>query len=127
MFFPRRTKRLLYYKYNYKCHFSNRYNSYIFYVYNNNNYYYYLNRSYLDLNNQPVYEWKKIVIHYLTGWFVIDLISTIPWNLFFTNSNDRRYTKLVRLSKLLRIIRLIRVFKINHIFKQKTNFGISDV
>lgn len=56
---------------------------------------------------------KKIALNYLKGWFIIDVISSIPYELFF----DIKYLYL----KYLRLIRLIRLKKIFDFFQFWSN------
>lgn len=55
---------------------------------------------------------RRIAKHYVTGWFTIDLISTIPWGLFFTSlGSSGRVLKLTKIAKLARFLRLARLMK----------------
>eukprot|EP01039_Chlorochromonas_danica_P003102 gene3102-3396_t len=58
---------------------------------------------------------KRIVRHYLKTWFMIDLISTLPFDRIFNAILDTS-TNLTG-TKLLKVIRLIRLFKISRVLK----------
>ena len=70
-------------------------------------------------SNVVNYEWKTIANTYLKGWFVIDIVSTLPFDLIYssmsTESNDgsaMRSLKLLRAIRLVKLLRLVRIFKI---------------
>lgn len=54
-----------------------------------------------------------LVFHYLTGWFWIDLLSTIPWSFLFTDygstSHAARFAKIGRGLKMLRMLRIAKL------------------
>jgi hypothetical protein len=57
---------------------------------------------------------KEIAKHYLEFWFWIDIIATIPFELFgalFENKSSRKAIKLVKWFKIPRLMRLGRVLK----------------
>lgn len=41
--------------------------------------------AYIDNRNRLVVNHRDIAVRYLKGWFVIDLVSTIPWAEIFTS------------------------------------------
>ena len=52
---------------------------------------------------------------YVKGWFIIDLISVIPFDLIFASANVNRITRfsrLGRISKIIRMIKMVRLLKI---------------
>jgi CRP-like cAMP-binding protein len=77
--------------------------------------------SHIDSNESK--SLKSIAINYLTGWFLVDLISSVPIGLInyslgiedsakFTKYNKLlRMTRIPRLSRVFRIFRLIKVLK----------------
>ena len=69
---------------------------------------------------------KLIVCHYLKGWFVLDIISILPFDLASlkdpnedpdaeSSSSDLSVLKLVRIIRLLRLIKLVRLAKSSRI------------
>ena len=52
---------------------------------------------------------KKIAINYLKGWFTIDLLATIPFDLFVPDGGAWKIFSLFGLLKILRISRLGRL------------------
>ncbi|OMJ89986.1 hypothetical protein SteCoe_7775 [Stentor coeruleus] len=80
--------------------------------------------SYKDNEQNEICDMKKIVIHYLKTWFLMDVIASIPFGLIdysidlqTTTAKVSRYNKLVRASKLPRLYRIIRVFRVVKLIK----------
>ena len=76
-------------------------------------------------------KYKTIAIHYLKGWFLLDLISLIPFEeiVTFTVFSGNKDTlaslaKLLKITRLLRLLKLIRLFK-SFDFKNSDNYLIS--
>merc|ERR1719201_3224728 len=79
------------------------------------------NLSYEDkTSNEMVYRRSTIAMHYLKTWFVLDLISIIPFDVLGLNNGadtgvsrlqGLRVLRVFRLVKLLRIIRAGRIVK----------------
>lgn len=63
---------------------------------------------------------RKIAHRYLLGFFMLDLISTVPWDLVMTNGalglvqlfKVSRIIKLVRIMRVLKLIRILRLLKV---------------
>lgn len=60
----------------------------------------------------------EIRMHYLRGWFGIDLVSSIPVELMFQSGGEARSLKLVKTSKILRALRLIKLAKLLRVMKK---------
>ena len=55
---------------------------------------------------------KKIAMHYLTGWFVLDVVSVAPFHLFSSgDSQTQRLNNLVRVARLPRLYKLVKIVK----------------
>lgn len=74
---------------------------------------------------------SKIVKHYLTTWFPIDIVSVIPFDLIglLSGSDDIKNLKSVRLIRLLRLLKLVRILKASRMFtrwesKIGTSYGV---
>eukprot|EP00928_Gymnodinium_smaydae_P010357 TRINITY_DN13899_c0_g1_i1.p1 TRINITY_DN13899_c0_g1~~TRINITY_DN13899_c0_g1_i1.p1 ORF type:complete len:796 (+),score=72.49 TRINITY_DN13899_c0_g1_i1:48-2390(+) len=61
-----------------------------------------------------------IVQHYLRGWFLLDLIATIPWNVFFTETSTGNATlvRVVKAGKFIRVLRLLRLMKLKRMVEK---------
>mmetsp|Transcript_17614 Transcript_17614/g.27611 ORF Transcript_17614/g.27611 Transcript_17614/m.27611 type:complete len:612 (-) Transcript_17614:717-2552(-) len=63
---------------------------------------------------------KQIVLHYLRGYFFIDLIATIPFGYILTSSSfsvANKLGKLGRLPKLIKFVRAARLLKLLRVYR----------
>ncbi|XGW14601.1 hypothetical protein V3C99_000691 [Haemonchus contortus] len=65
--------------------------------------------TYVNENDEVVSHPGKIAIHYFKGWFVIDMIAAVPFDLLLVNTNSDETTTLIGLLKTARLLRLVRV------------------
>jgi hypothetical protein len=61
------------------------------------------------ITNELVIEQEKVIAHYLRGWFPLDLVSIIPFNLVGSAGESMRLLRMFRLAKLFRILRASRI------------------
>ena len=69
-------------------------------------------------NGTVVMHPKKVIYHYLTGWFLIDLLGTIPFKYMIdpdqaTSGKSIKLTKFFKIPKLLRISRILKYLRDN--------------
>ncbi|XP_010884927.2 potassium voltage-gated channel subfamily H member 7 isoform X3 [Esox lucius] len=65
--------------------------------------------TYVNLNEEVVSHPAKIAIHYFKGWFLIDMVAAIPFDLLIFGSGSDETTTLIGLLKTARLLRLVRV------------------
>ncbi|XP_066153954.1 potassium voltage-gated channel unc-103 isoform X5 [Euwallacea fornicatus] len=74
--------------------------------------------TYVSGNDEIVSDPGKIAVHYLKGWFLIDLVAAVPFDLLFFgtdtdegigNGQNKQTTTLIGLLKTARLLRLVRV------------------
>uniref|UniRef100_A0A3B3SM25 Potassium voltage-gated channel subfamily H member 7 n=1 Tax=Paramormyrops kingsleyae TaxID=1676925 RepID=A0A3B3SM25_9TELE len=65
--------------------------------------------TYVNLNDEVVSHPGKIAIHYFKGWFLIDMVAAIPFDLLIFGSGSEETTTLIGLLKTARLLRLVRV------------------
>nr|XP_012139364.1 PREDICTED: potassium voltage-gated channel subfamily H member 2 isoform X10 [Megachile rotundata] len=72
--------------------------------------------TFVNSNDEVVSHPAKIAVHYLKGWFIIDLVAAIPFDLFLVGSHTDELgldkdetTTLIGLLKTARLLRLVRV------------------
>ncbi|KAI6187981.1 Cyclic nucleotide-binding domain-containing protein [Aphelenchoides besseyi] len=66
--------------------------------------------TYVNDNDEVVSDPGKIARHYFTGWFIIDMIAAVPFDLLLANTNEEaNTTTLIGLLKAARLLRLVRV------------------
>jgi hypothetical protein len=70
--------------------------------------------TYTDsFTNVEVFDHKRIAIRYLKGWFAIDLISCLPFDIMIEGqSSFNTIARISRTSRLYKMIRLLRLLKI---------------
>uniref|UniRef100_H3C3A5 Voltage-gated inwardly rectifying potassium channel KCNH2 n=1 Tax=Tetraodon nigroviridis TaxID=99883 RepID=H3C3A5_TETNG len=64
--------------------------------------------TYVNSNEEVVTQSSRIAVHYLKGWFLIDMVAAIPFDLLIFRSEDET-TTLIGLLKTARLLRLVRV------------------
>ena len=52
---------------------------------------------------------RKIAMNYLTSFFVIDFVSTIPFEFFITSKKSSQITRSLRFIKCLKLLKLLKV------------------
>ncbi|KAM9710190.1 voltage-gated inwardly rectifying potassium channel KCNH7 isoform 2-T2 [Menidia menidia] len=65
--------------------------------------------TYVNQNEEVVSHPAKIAIHYFKGWFLIDMVAAIPFDLLIFGSGSDETTTLIGLLKTARLLRLVRV------------------
>uniref|UniRef100_A0A671YC39 Potassium voltage-gated channel subfamily H member 7 n=1 Tax=Sparus aurata TaxID=8175 RepID=A0A671YC39_SPAAU len=65
--------------------------------------------TYVNANEEVVSDPGKIAIHYFKGWFLIDMVAAIPFDLLIFGSGSDETTTLIGLLKTARLLRLVRV------------------
>ncbi|KAG7236572.1 hypothetical protein INR49_000835 [Caranx melampygus] len=65
--------------------------------------------TYVNNNEEVVSHPAKIAIHYFKGWFLIDMVAAIPFDLLIFGSGSDETTTLIGLLKTARLLRLVRV------------------
>jgi len=77
-----------------------------------------------DSDGNKIIEFKKIFIHYLTGWFLIDIISTIDISWFIDTNNDIvfGYAKISKL-RIIQFLKILRSIKIIRFIKHMNQLG----
>ena len=46
--------------------------------------------TYVNSKEEVVSDSKRIAFHYFKGWFAIDLVAAVPFDLFVQNSSNRQ-------------------------------------
>ncbi|CAH2068590.1 unnamed protein product, partial [Iphiclides podalirius] len=65
--------------------------------------------TYVNAADEVESDPAKIAMHYLRGWFIIDLVAAIPFDLLLFGTNTDETTTLIGLLKTARLLRLVRV------------------
>ncbi|XP_025218231.1 potassium voltage-gated channel subfamily H member 6 isoform X2 [Theropithecus gelada] len=65
--------------------------------------------TYVNTNDEVVSHPCRIAIHYFKGWFLIDMVAAIPFDLLIFRTGSDETTTLIGLLKTARLLRLVRV------------------
>ena len=75
-------------------------------------------------NGEAITSRKLIAIKYLRGWFVVDIISCIPFEILsiaFEDTVDPKLLKPIKMLRLLRLLKLMRIVRASRIFTRWDN------
>ena len=78
---------------------------------------------YYKSNGRLVTQRRKIVRHYLVGWFILDIFACIPFSIvdYFDRSSaslpQQKYNNMIRLARVPRMYKLFRVVRILKAFR----------
>lgn len=82
-----------------------------------------------EINQEEIdVRFKSIAIGYMKGWFFLDVVACIPFQLIelvLPTNQSGDYNKLLRLARLprlYRLLRILRLFKMSKIFKNSASF-----
>ncbi|CAL8076102.1 unnamed protein product [Calicophoron daubneyi] len=67
--------------------------------------------TYVNKNDEVVSHPRRIATHYIKGWFFIDLVAAIPFDLIFFQSSGEQPTALTSLLKSARLLRLVGIVR----------------
>ncbi len=101
--------------------------------------------AYATSTGDLVVDHRLIAMHYIQGWFTLDLLASIPFYMFETTTNEdgtvvansnsqlnrfgriARIPRIFRLVRLLRLLKLLRAFRFIRIFNQWETHNVSSV
>lgn len=66
---------------------------------------------------------KKIAKRYLTGWFAIDVIAILPFDMIMQGLEVNHLVKLTRISRLYKLVKLAKLVRLLKLFKTKNKFS----
>ena len=70
-----------------------------------------------DEHDEMIIDQKVIARNYLRGWFVPDLLTCLPFELFLPNNKKNDLPKLLRVLKLTKIRKFVKMFRIVRVSK----------
>ena len=77
--------------------------------------------AYKDSEQKLIGDRKAILRNYVTGWFVVDTVACIPFQLFEADLESRKYNKFMRLMRLPRLYKLMRLARLVKMLKVKAS------
>jgi hypothetical protein len=80
------------------------------------------NTAYYNLNMDLVDDRKAIAKHYLKGWFTVDLLPIIPFEIMLTKIRYQvnGLVRIARIGRIYRLVKLIRMLRFLKIMKDKS-------
>jgi hypothetical protein len=80
------------------------------------------NKTIFDENFQIVTDRKIIAANYIKGWFFVDVIAIIPFDIFFGGSDLNQAIRIAKIGRMYKLIRLTRLIRVLKIIKEKSKF-----
>jgi len=68
--------------------------------------------AYEDKERNLEFRLHKIALTYVTSWFFLDVVSSIPYQLMEADSNEPSSKALLKLAKIPRLYRLLRMLRL---------------
>eukprot|EP00439_Symbiodinium_sp_Y106_P058602 s2515_g8.t1 len=78
--------------------------------------------SYSDEEGEEVFQWHKVMVHYVRTWFFVDFVTAVPLEYIVQRGPSTDGIKLLKGSKVLKVLKLLRAIKFLKIF-QGTELG----
>ena len=72
-----------------------------------------------DVEDEIIEDRKSIAIHYLKGWFTIDVIAIVPFDQLLSTNDFGSSARLLRIGRLYKLAKLLKLFRILKIMKEK--------
>ena len=65
----------------------------------------------------------QVAKRYLQGWFIIDFVSVLPFDIIgmAANSDDASQLKVLRVIRVARLLKLLRIIRVNRVFRRWEN------
>jgi len=76
------------------------------------------NSAYYENDVDLVEDRKKISLNYLTGWFTIDILSIIPFDMVFKKSEFNKLARVARVGRLYKLVKLTKLIRILKVMKE---------
>ena len=77
------------------------------------------NTSFYDPEMQIIENRCEIAKHYLKGWFLIDFLAIIPFDIFLNSAQFNHLARFARFGRLYKLVKLTRLLRVLKIIKQK--------
>lgn len=77
------------------------------------------NSAYYDIETNLIDKRRQIAMNYVQGWFIIDILAIIPFDLILEATDFNQMIRVARVGRLYRLVKLTRLFRILKIMKEK--------
>jgi len=76
-----------------------------------------------DENGRYVKNQREVAKRYLQGWFFIDFVSVLPFDVIgmMSQSDDVGQLKVLRVIRVARLLKLLRIIRVNRVFRRWEN------
>jgi len=76
-----------------------------------------------DENGRYIKNQEEVARNYLRGWFTVDFISVLPFDMvgMVVKNDDVTQLKALRVIRVIRLIKLLRILRVNRVFKRWEN------
>ena len=71
----------------------------------------------LHVDDALVTGYRRIAVDYLRGFFILDFVSTVPWDLVNASLGLTQLFKMTKVGKLVRVIRMLKITKMLRVVK----------
>jgi len=73
--------------------------------------------SYISIEGAEIFSWRRVAKHYLKTWFMLDLISSIPFQMLHGRTDSLKRTGLLKLFKVGKVLRAFKLIRMTRILK----------
>ena len=80
------------------------------------------NTAFYDEDFRIVENRKLIAKRYLSGWFCIDVLAIVPFDLIFSQSDLNHLVRFARIGRLYKLVKLTRLLRIIKFLKDQSKF-----
>jgi hypothetical protein len=80
------------------------------------------NKTIFDDNFYLVTNREIIAMQYIKGWFLLDLIAIIPFDIIFGGSDLNQVVRIARIGRMYKLIKLTRLIRVLKIMREKSKF-----
>lgn len=76
-----------------------------------------------DENGRYIKNQREVAMRYLKGWFIIDFVSVLPFDVIgmAADSDDASQLKVLRVIRVARLLKLLRIIRVNRVFRRWEN------
>ncbi|XP_051970649.1 potassium voltage-gated channel subfamily H member 2-like [Xyrauchen texanus] len=79
--------------------------------------------TYVNANDEVVSQPLRIAVHYFKGWFLIDMVAAIPFDLLIYRNREEASTETTTLIGLLKTARLLRLVRVARKLDRYSEYG----
>ena len=78
------------------------------------------NTSFFDEEFTLIQDRKSIALSYMSGWFSIDLVAIIPFDLLFGGNQLNNLVRIARMGKMYKLVKLTKLVRVAKMVRDKT-------